>query len=99
MFYSQCITTEMLMFDDFYCVVLGLGSVSNLSVHPQSETSVLITWGRPASPHVTGYVLEWRPLCETPAAPLSFTLMDKNNSSTIVTGVFIINNSNYYKRY
>uniref|UniRef100_A0A8C1B0N6 Colony stimulating factor 3 receptor n=1 Tax=Cyprinus carpio carpio TaxID=630221 RepID=A0A8C1B0N6_CYPCA len=65
----------------------GLGSVSNLSVHPKSEASVLITWGRPASPHVTGYVLEWRPLCETPAAPLSFTLMDKNNSSTIVTGL------------
>uniref|UniRef100_A0A671N7R9 Granulocyte colony-stimulating factor receptor-like n=1 Tax=Sinocyclocheilus anshuiensis TaxID=1608454 RepID=A0A671N7R9_9TELE len=65
----------------------GLGSVSNFSVHPQSETSVLVAWGRPASPHVTGFVLEWRPLCETPAAPLSFTLMDKNNSSTIVTGL------------
>uniref|UniRef100_A0A672KM45 Granulocyte colony-stimulating factor receptor-like n=1 Tax=Sinocyclocheilus grahami TaxID=75366 RepID=A0A672KM45_SINGR len=65
----------------------GLGSVSNFSVHPQSETSVLVAWGRPASPHVTGYVLEWRPLCETPAALLSFTLMDKNNSSTIVTGL------------
>uniref|UniRef100_A0A672MW84 Granulocyte colony-stimulating factor receptor-like n=1 Tax=Sinocyclocheilus grahami TaxID=75366 RepID=A0A672MW84_SINGR len=66
----------------------GLGSVSNFSVHPQSETSVLIVWeGTPASLNVTGYVLEWRPLCETPAALLSFTLMDKNNSSTIVTGL------------
>ncbi|XP_052473537.1 granulocyte colony-stimulating factor receptor isoform X4 [Carassius gibelio] len=65
----------------------GLGSVSNFSVHPQSETSVRITWGRPVSPRVTGYVLEWRLLCETPEALLSFTLMDKNNFSTTVTGL------------
>uniref|UniRef100_A0A671PZU0 Granulocyte colony-stimulating factor receptor-like n=1 Tax=Sinocyclocheilus anshuiensis TaxID=1608454 RepID=A0A671PZU0_9TELE len=66
----------------------GLGSVSNFSVHPQSEMSVLIAWGgTPASLNVTGYVLEWRSLCETPSPPLSFTLMDKNISSTIITGL------------
>lgn len=66
----------------------GLGSVSNFSVHPQSETSVLIVrGGPPPSLSVTGYVLEWRSLCEKPAAPLSFTLMDKNISSIILTGL------------
>ncbi|XP_026140491.1 granulocyte colony-stimulating factor receptor isoform X1 [Carassius auratus] len=66
----------------------GLGSVSNFSVHPQSETSVLLVWGgTPASHTVTGYVLEWRSLNEMPEAPLSFILMDKNISSTILTGL------------
>nr|QBA82499.1 granulocyte colony-stimulating factor receptor 2 [Cyprinus carpio] len=67
----------------------GLGSVScSSNVHPQSETSVEIEWGgTPASLSVTGYVLEWRSLNEMPAAPLSFTLMDKNISSTILTGL------------
>ncbi|XP_067255545.1 granulocyte colony-stimulating factor receptor [Chanodichthys erythropterus] len=65
----------------------GLDSVSNFDMHPQSETSVLLTWESPVSSSVTGYVLEWRSLCETPAAPLSFILVDKNSSSTIVTGL------------
>ncbi|XP_043116635.1 granulocyte colony-stimulating factor receptor [Puntigrus tetrazona] len=64
----------------------GLGAVSNFSVHPESDTSVLIMWGgTPASLSVTGYVLEWRSLLEK--AALSFTVMDKNISSTVITGL------------
>ncbi|XP_051721937.1 granulocyte colony-stimulating factor receptor isoform X3 [Ctenopharyngodon idella] len=63
----------------------GLDPVSNFNVHPQSETSVLLTWESPVSSRVREYVLEWRSLCEMPAAPLSFILLDKNSSSTIVT--------------
>ncbi|XP_073702932.1 granulocyte colony-stimulating factor receptor [Garra rufa] len=79
----------------------GQGSVSNFSVHPQSETSVLIKWERLTSPHVTGYVLEWRSLNETAATPLSFTLMDKTNYSTIVTGLrpFVPYNMSIYPKY
>ncbi|XP_056107607.1 granulocyte colony-stimulating factor receptor [Rhinichthys klamathensis goyatoka] len=65
----------------------GLDSVSNVSVRPQSQTSVLIAWESPESSGVTGYTLEWRSLSETPAVPLSFILMDKNSSSTLVTGL------------
>ncbi|XP_051573990.1 granulocyte colony-stimulating factor receptor-like [Myxocyprinus asiaticus] len=65
----------------------GLGAVSNFSVRPHSETSLLITWERPVSSLVTGYVLEWRSLIEKEAAILSFALMDKNNLSTVVTGI------------
>ncbi|XP_051721936.1 granulocyte colony-stimulating factor receptor isoform X2 [Ctenopharyngodon idella] len=65
----------------------GLDPVSNFNVHPQSETSVLLTWESPVSSRVREYVLEWRSLCEMPAAPLSFILLDKNSSSTIVTGL------------
>lgn len=65
----------------------GLDSVSNVSVRPQSETSVLIAWEKPESSSVTGYTLEWRSLSETPAVPLSFILMDKNSSSTLLTGL------------
>ncbi|XP_077062198.1 granulocyte colony-stimulating factor receptor isoform X2 [Siphateles boraxobius] len=64
-----------------------LDSVSNVSVHPQSQTSVLIVWESPEASDVTGYTLEWRSLSETPAAPLTFILMDKNSSSTLVTGL------------
>ncbi|KAK2903449.1 hypothetical protein Q8A67_008162 [Cirrhinus molitorella] len=81
--------------------IKGQGSVSKFSVHPQSETSLLIEWERLKSPHVTGYVLEWRSLSETPAAPLSFTLMDKTNNSTIVTGLtpYMPYNMSIYPKY
>ncbi|CAM4696908.1 unnamed protein product [Leuciscus chuanchicus] len=63
----------------------GLDSVSNVSVRPQSETSVLIAWESPESSGVTGYTLEWRSLTE--ADPLSFSLMDKNSPSLLLTGL------------
>ncbi|XP_052002968.1 granulocyte colony-stimulating factor receptor [Xyrauchen texanus] len=65
----------------------GLDAVSTFSVRPHSETSLLITWERLVSSLVTGYVLEWRSLIEKDAALLSFALMDKNNLSTVVTGI------------
>ncbi|XP_057195732.1 granulocyte colony-stimulating factor receptor [Triplophysa rosa] len=64
----------------------GLEPVSNISVHPQSESSVLIVWKSLVSSRVVGYVLEWRSLSETHAAQLYFTLLNKNHSSTVVTG-------------
>ncbi|KAK7147955.1 hypothetical protein R3I94_010471 [Phoxinus phoxinus] len=63
----------------------GLDSVSNVSVRPQSQTSVLVAWESPESSGVTGYTLEWRSLSET--LTLSFILMDKNSSSTLLTGL------------
>ncbi|XP_067305479.1 granulocyte colony-stimulating factor receptor [Pseudorasbora parva] len=79
----------------------GLGAVSNFRVLPQSETSVLTVWERPESSGVTGYVLEWRALCEKPAAPLSFSLIDKNNSSAIITGLspYMPYNISVYPKY
>lgn len=62
----------------------GLEPVSNISVHPHSESSVFVVWESSVSSRVVGYVLEWRSLSET--AQLFFTLLDKNHSSTVVTG-------------
>ncbi|RXN09754.1 granulocyte colony-stimulating factor receptor-like protein [Labeo rohita] len=67
--------------------IKGQCFVSHFSVHPQSETSLLVKWERLVSPHVTGYVLEWKSLSEKQPAPVSFTLIDKANSSTIITGL------------
>ncbi|XP_056331412.1 granulocyte colony-stimulating factor receptor [Danio aesculapii] len=64
-----------------------LESVSNFSVHPQSNTSLDVIWKSPAFSNVTSYVLEWRSLCGTTAAPLSFTLIHKNKSNTTLTGL------------
>ncbi|XP_056618674.1 granulocyte colony-stimulating factor receptor isoform X2 [Triplophysa dalaica] len=65
----------------------GLEPVSNISVHPQSESSVLIVWKSLVSSRVVGYVLEWRSLSKTHADQLFFTLLNKNQSSTVVTGL------------
>ncbi|XP_005173508.1 granulocyte colony-stimulating factor receptor isoform X1 [Danio rerio] len=65
----------------------GLEPVSNFSVHPQSNTSLHVIWKSPAFSNVTSYVLEWRSLCGTTAAPLSFTLIHKNKSNTTLTGL------------
>lgn len=65
----------------------GLESVANFTVHPQSNTSLLAVWKSPAFFNVTSYVLEWRSLCGTTAAPLSFTLIHKNKSNTTLTGL------------
>ncbi|KAA0703581.1 hypothetical protein E1301_Tti020271 [Triplophysa tibetana] len=64
----------------------GLEPVSNMSVLPQSESSVLIRWKSLVSSRVLGYVVEWRSLSKTHAAQLYFTLHNKNESSTVVTG-------------
>lgn len=65
----------------------ALDPVSNLSVHPQSNTSVLLVWESLVSSRVTGYILEYRSLNESLAAKLFFTLLKKNCSSTVVTGL------------
>lgn len=71
----------------WFCLFVGLEPVSNISVHPQSESSVLIVWKSLVSSRVVGYVLEWRSLSKTHAAQLYFTLLNKNQSSTVVTGI------------
>ncbi|XP_073727936.1 granulocyte colony-stimulating factor receptor [Misgurnus anguillicaudatus] len=63
----------------------ALDPVSNLIVHSQSNTSVLLVWESLVSSRVMGYVLEWRSLTESPK--LFFTLLTKNDSSTVVTGL------------
>ncbi|KAI2655740.1 Granulocyte colony-stimulating factor receptor [Labeo rohita] len=77
--------------------IKGQCFVSHFSVHPQSETSLLVKWERLVSPHVTGYVLEWKSLSEKQPAPVSFTLIDKANSSTIITAYKPYNISIYPK--
>uniref|UniRef100_A0AAY4D6H2 Uncharacterized protein n=1 Tax=Denticeps clupeoides TaxID=299321 RepID=A0AAY4D6H2_9TELE len=63
----------------------ALGSVSSMSVLPYSDRALLVQWEGPASPVLTGYVLEWRQLSANSSSLVSFHLLDANQSSALVS--------------
>ncbi|XP_026866873.2 granulocyte colony-stimulating factor receptor [Electrophorus electricus] len=63
-----------------------LDPVRYLHVLPESEESVLIEWVSP-SPLITGYVLEWKASWEAISDSISFEILDKNQTSLVVSGL------------
>ncbi|XP_030639059.1 granulocyte colony-stimulating factor receptor, partial [Chanos chanos] len=63
-----------------------LDFVYNMSASPQTDTDLLVQWATPESSGVTGYVLEWKPLCNISPAFTSFDLVSKNQSSSLLSG-------------
>uniref|UniRef100_A0A667Z0B2 Colony stimulating factor 3 receptor n=1 Tax=Myripristis murdjan TaxID=586833 RepID=A0A667Z0B2_9TELE len=62
--------------------------ISDVTVLPRDDTTLLVQWTSLASPGLTGYVVEWRPLLKSDPSLLRFEITDRNQSGLVITGNF-----------
>ncbi|KAM9851693.1 granulocyte colony-stimulating factor receptor [Aulostomus maculatus] len=62
--------------------------VSDVSVAPRDDTSLLVQWKTLVSPGLTGYVVEWRPLLKSDLSLIHFETANRDLSSLIIRGSF-----------
>lgn len=63
-------------------------AVVNVSADPYDDRSFLVQWTAKVTPGLTGYVVEWKPLLEPYLCHTHFELVNKSQSSLIITGSF-----------
>ncbi|KAG9334213.1 hypothetical protein JZ751_008461 [Albula glossodonta] len=63
----------------------ALEPVSDISVSSKDDNSLQVSWTRPLSSVVTGYVMEWGPLLETDPLHLSFSMLGQNKTSAVIS--------------
>lgn len=66
----------------------AVAGISDLSVVPQDDTSLLVQWRSLVSSSLTGFVVEWKPLLNTDLSLTHFEIADRNQTSIAVTGSF-----------
>ncbi|XP_051262889.1 granulocyte colony-stimulating factor receptor [Dicentrarchus labrax] len=62
--------------------------ISDISVIPHDDRSLLVQWRSLVSPSPTGFVVEWRPLLKTDLSLTQFEITDRNQTSLVITGSF-----------
>lgn len=68
----------------------ALAAVSDVNVLPHDERSLLVQWTSIHSSSVTGYVVEWRPLWKMDPSLILFDHIDRNQSSTLISGMVYV---------
>lgn len=61
--------------------------MSDITVIPRDDQSLLVQW-KHFDAALTGYVVEWRPLLLTDISHIQFEIVDRNQSSLVITGMF-----------
>lgn len=64
--------------------------ISNMTVTPGGDQSLLVQWKALDTSSLSGYVIEWRPLLQTDLSHIQFEIADRNQSSLVITGMFDI---------
>ncbi|XP_074539700.1 granulocyte colony-stimulating factor receptor isoform X2 [Halichoeres trimaculatus] len=67
---------------------IAVAGISDLSVVPQDDTSLLVQWRSHVSSSLTGFVVEWKPLLNTDLSLAQFEIADRNQTSIAITGSF-----------
>lgn len=62
--------------------------LGDIMVTPYDNRSLLVQWTGLDSSALTGYVVEWTPLLHTDPSFIGFDIVDRNQSSLIITGSF-----------
>lgn len=71
------------------CFVSVASSViSDVTVLPHDDRSLLVQWRSLVSSSLTGFVVEWRPLLETDLTLTQFEITDRNQTQFLTTGMF-----------
>lgn len=70
----------MLLFSVAQSAVLDVAAV------PHDNRSLLIQWSSEVPSSLIGYVLEWSPLLKTDLSHIQFEILDRNQSSLVITG-------------
>ncbi|XP_067093930.1 granulocyte colony-stimulating factor receptor [Osmerus mordax] len=63
----------------------ALPAVSDVSVISHGDASLMVEWAKVSPSDITGYVVEWRPLCENDPPPIFFDWNDRNQSSFVIS--------------
>ncbi|XP_037310513.2 granulocyte colony-stimulating factor receptor [Pungitius pungitius] len=61
-------------------------AVSNVTVVPRDDRSLLVQWKSQRSSNLTGFVVEWRPLLQTDPSSTQFELTDQNQTQLFIAG-------------
>ncbi|KAM6935147.1 granulocyte colony-stimulating factor receptor [Lycodopsis pacificus] len=62
--------------------------ISDVTVIPQGDRSMLVQWRSLLSSSLTGFVVEWRPLLQTDLSFTQFELTGRNQTLLVITGSF-----------
>ncbi|XP_045901943.1 granulocyte colony-stimulating factor receptor isoform X2 [Micropterus dolomieu] len=62
--------------------------ISNVTVTPHDDRSLLVQWRSLLSSSLTGFVVEWRPLLKTDLSLVQFEITDRNQTRLVITGSF-----------
>ncbi|KAA8591763.1 hypothetical protein FQN60_017137 [Etheostoma spectabile] len=62
--------------------------ISDVTVLPRDDRSLLVQWRSLDSSILTGFVVEWRPLLETDLSLTQFEITDRNQTQFLITGSF-----------
>lgn len=62
--------------------------ISDVTVTPQDDRSLLVQWRSPVSTNLTGFVVEWRPLLKADLSLTQFEITDRNQTRLVITGMF-----------
>lgn len=62
--------------------------ISDVTVTPHDDRTLLVQWRSLVSSSLTGFVVEWRPLLKTDLSLTRFEITDKNQTSLAITGMF-----------
>nr|XP_040020391.1 granulocyte colony-stimulating factor receptor [Gasterosteus aculeatus aculeatus]XP_040020392.1 granulocyte colony-stimulating factor receptor [Gasterosteus aculeatus aculeatus] len=62
--------------------------VSNVTVVPQDDRSLLVRWRSQLSSGLTGFVVEWRPLLQTDLSFTQFEFTAQNQTQLLIAGSF-----------
>ncbi|XP_044064398.1 granulocyte colony-stimulating factor receptor [Siniperca chuatsi] len=62
--------------------------ISDITVTPHNNRSLLVQWRSLISSSLTGFVVEWRPLLKTDLSLTQFIMTARNQTSIVITGSF-----------
>ncbi|KAM8869774.1 granulocyte colony-stimulating factor receptor isoform 2-T2 [Spinachia spinachia] len=62
--------------------------VSNVTIVPQDDRSLLVQWRSQLSSSLTGFLVEWRPLLQTDLSLTQFEFTDHNQTQLVIAGSF-----------
>lgn len=62
--------------------------ISDVTVIPQDDRSLLVQWSSLVSSSPIDFVVEWRPLLETELSFTQFEITDRNQTSLVISGMF-----------
>lgn len=67
---------------------LGRMGISDVTAIALDDQSLLVQWKCLNTSDLAGYVVEWRPLLQKDFSHIMFEIVDRNQSSFVITGGF-----------
>lgn len=61
--------------------------LSNVSVTPHDDRSLMVRWRSVVSSDLKGFTVEWRPLLDTDISLTQFEMTDRNQTSLVLKGI------------